>query len=69
MKFGSWTYDGDQVDLVHICAQSNQANVTIPNGIDLRGFYPSVEWDILEVDAIKVCTSHTLTHARTHTHT
>ncbi|CAL1536347.1 unnamed protein product [Lymnaea stagnalis] len=53
MKFGSWTYDGDQVDLVHICAKSNEANVTIKNGIDLRDFYPSVEWDILEVDAVK----------------
>ncbi|CAG5129431.1 unnamed protein product [Candidula unifasciata] len=53
MKFGSWTYDGDQVDLVHTCAKTNQANVTIRNGIDLRDFYPSVEWDILEVDAVK----------------
>ncbi|XP_059160026.1 acetylcholine receptor subunit alpha-like isoform X3 [Physella acuta] len=53
MKFGSWTYDGDQVDLVHICAKTNEANVTIKNGIDLRDFYPSVEWDILEVDAVK----------------
>ncbi|XP_012934701.1 nicotinic acetylcholine receptor alpha 1 subunit isoform X1 [Aplysia californica] len=53
MKFGSWTYDGDQVDLVHICAKTNEANITIKNGIDLRGFYPSVEWDILEVDAVK----------------
>lgn len=53
MKFGSWTYDGNQVDLVHICAKTNEANVTIKNGIDLRDFYPSVEWDILEVDAVK----------------
>ena len=53
MKFGSWTYDGDQVDLVHVCAKSHEANVSIKNGIDLRDFYPSVEWDILEVDAVK----------------
>ncbi|GFN80388.1 acetylcholine receptor subunit alpha-like [Plakobranchus ocellatus] len=53
MKFGSWTYDGDQVDLVHVCATSHEANVTIKNGIDLRDFYPSVEWDILQVDAVK----------------
>lgn len=53
MKFGSWTYDLDQVDLVHICAKTSEADVTIKNGIDLRGFHPSVEWDILEVDAVK----------------
>ncbi|KAH9499314.1 D-arabinose 1-dehydrogenase (NAD(P)(+)) [Bulinus truncatus] len=53
MKFGSWTYDGDQVDLVHLCAKTNEPNITIRNGIDLRDFYPSVEWDILEVDAVK----------------
>uniref|UniRef100_A0A0B6YJM9 Uncharacterized protein n=2 Tax=Arion vulgaris TaxID=1028688 RepID=A0A0B6YJM9_9EUPU len=53
LKFGSWTYDGDQVDLTHICARTNEPNVTIKNGIDLREFYPSVEWDILEVSAVK----------------
>ncbi|BFY96986.1 hypothetical protein BsWGS_00026 [Bradybaena similaris] len=53
LKFGSWTYDGEQVDLVHTCAKTSQANLTIKNGIDLQDFYPSVEWDILEVDAVK----------------
>ncbi|XP_055870285.1 acetylcholine receptor subunit alpha-like 1 isoform X3 [Biomphalaria glabrata] len=53
MKFGSWTYDGDQVDLVHLCAKTNVPNITIKNGIDLRDFYASVEWDILEVEAVK----------------
>ncbi|KAL8602749.1 hypothetical protein ACOMHN_053150 [Nucella lapillus] len=53
MKFGSWTYDGDQVDLVHICEPFAKTGDTIRKGIDLRGFYPSVEWDILEVEAQK----------------
>ncbi|XP_041361554.1 acetylcholine receptor subunit alpha-like [Gigantopelta aegis] len=53
LKFGTWTYDGDQVDLVHICAQGNEPNVVVESGVDLRDFYPSVEWDILEVSAIK----------------
>lgn len=52
MKFGSWTYGGDQIDLVHICSNGPEVG-TIPNGIDLRDFYPSVEWDILEVSAHK----------------
>ncbi|CAF1383687.1 unnamed protein product, partial [Didymodactylos carnosus] len=55
MKFGSWTYSGEQVDLVHI----NQSNGSIPAygsnkidvAIDLTDFYRSVEWDIMEVPA------------------
>ncbi len=50
----SWTYDGFQVDLIHV----NQPNRTmandqieIPVGIDLSDFYPSVEWDIMAVKA------------------
>ncbi|KAK7115593.1 acetylcholine receptor subunit alpha-like isoform X2 [Littorina saxatilis] len=53
MKFGSWTYDGDQVDLVHICEPLAKTGIPIEKGIDLRGFYPSVEWDLLEVEAMK----------------
>lgn len=51
MKFGSWTYDGFQVDLRHI-DESNGTNV-VDIGIDLSEFYTSVEWDILEVPAIR----------------
>ncbi|KAL7010428.1 hypothetical protein ACKWTF_016960, partial [Chironomus riparius] len=50
MKFGSWTYDGNQIDLMH----KNQVNTSVnivKIGIDLREFYPSVEWDILAVPA------------------
>ncbi|CAF2265107.1 unnamed protein product [Rotaria magnacalcarata] len=55
MKFGSWTYSGEQVDLVHI-NQTNgyipvYGNNTVPYAIDLTDFYRSVEWDIMEVPA------------------
>lgn len=49
MKFGSWTYDGNQVDLQHL----TEANGTelIDVGIDLSEFYLNVEWDIMHVPA------------------
>ncbi|CAF0931453.1 unnamed protein product [Didymodactylos carnosus] len=55
MKFGSWTYSGEQVDLVHI-NQSNGStpvygNNKIDVAIDLTDFYRSVEWDIMDVPA------------------
>ncbi|GLV31949.1 nicotinic Acetylcholine Receptor beta2 [Carabus blaptoides fortunei] len=49
MKFGSWTYNGVQVDLKHIRQQAGSNIVKV--GIDLSEFYLSVEWDILEVPA------------------
>ncbi|KAL0270716.1 UNVERIFIED_CONTAM: hypothetical protein PYX00_008024 [Menopon gallinae] len=51
MKFGSWTYHGYQVDLKHM-DQKPGSNL-VPIGIDLKEFYLSVEWDILEVPARK----------------
>ncbi|CRK91227.1 CLUMA_CG004909, isoform A [Clunio marinus] len=51
MKFGSWTYDGFQVDLRHI-DELNGTNI-VEVGIDLSEFYTSVEWDILEVPAVR----------------
>ncbi|XP_050401416.1 acetylcholine receptor subunit alpha-like isoform X2 [Patella vulgata] len=53
MKFGSWTYDGYQVDLVHLCDEMAEPEVPIKPGIDIRDFYPSVEWDLLQVYAQK----------------
>ena len=51
MKFGSWTYDGFQVDLRH---QEEEQGTNIVNiGVDLSEFYMSVEWDILAVPAIR----------------
>jgi len=51
MKFGSWTYDGFQVDLKHV-DQVKGSNV-VDVGIDLKEFYLSVEWDILAVPAFR----------------
>ncbi|XP_060527785.1 acetylcholine receptor subunit alpha-L1 [Cylas formicarius] len=48
MKFGSWTY-GTQIDLQHINQKPGEDIVEV--GIDLREYYPSVEWDILAVPA------------------
>ncbi|XP_044736374.1 acetylcholine receptor subunit beta-like 2 isoform X2 [Chrysoperla carnea] len=49
MKFGSWTYNGIQVDLKHM--QQIAGSNVVKIGIDLSEFYLSVEWDILEVPA------------------
>ncbi|XP_076350483.1 acetylcholine receptor subunit alpha-L1-like isoform X3 [Tachypleus tridentatus] len=49
MKFGSWTYDGYQVDLRHLEEVENTS--LVPLGIDLSKFYLSVEWDIMSVPA------------------
>ncbi|UYV69607.1 nAChRa3 [Cordylochernes scorpioides] len=51
MKFGSWTYDGFKVDLRHKDEKKGVSLVEI--GIDLSEFYLSVEWDILDVPAIR----------------
>ncbi|XP_071560476.1 nicotinic acetylcholine receptor beta2 isoform X1 [Temnothorax nylanderi] len=51
MKFGSWTYNGAQVDLKHMKQEPGSNIVAI--GIDLTDFYLSVEWDILEVPAAR----------------
>ncbi|XP_037874245.1 nicotinic acetylcholine receptor subunit alpha 8 isoform X1 [Bombyx mori] len=51
MKFGSWTYNGAQVDLKHMDQSSGSSLVHV--GIDLSEFYLSVEWDILEVPATR----------------
>lgn len=53
MKFGSWTYDGFEVDLVHVCASDQDSTEIILNGMDFSEFYPNVEWDILSVTAQK----------------
>ena len=51
MKFGSWTYDGFQVDLRH--QEEEQGSNIVNIGVDLSEFYMSVEWDILAVPAIR----------------
>ncbi|CAM1330534.1 nAChRa1 (predicted) [Pycnogonum litorale] len=49
MKFGSWSYDGLKVDLVHKHS-INRSNI-VDLGTDLSEFYRSVEWEIMGVPA------------------
>ncbi|XP_023314387.1 acetylcholine receptor subunit alpha-like isoform X1 [Trichogramma pretiosum] len=51
LKFGSWTYDGFKVDLRHMDEKTGSNIVDV--GVDLSEFYMSVEWDILEVPAVR----------------
>lgn len=51
MKFGSWTYDGFQVDLRH--RDEMKGSNVVEFGIDLKEFYTSVEWDVLAVPAVR----------------
>ncbi|KAJ8298094.1 hypothetical protein KUTeg_024625 [Tegillarca granosa] len=56
MKFSIWTYDGNQVDLQHLCDHKGILNEqtlekVIDRGVDLKDFYPNVEWDIINVTA------------------
>ncbi|XP_037093024.1 acetylcholine receptor subunit alpha-like [Pollicipes pollicipes] len=51
MKFGSWTYDGFQVDLRHF--DEVEGSDLVEQGVDLSEFYMSVEWDILDVPAVR----------------
>lgn len=53
LKFGSWTYDGFEVDLVHVCARDQESTDVIQNGMDFSEFYQNVEWDIVSVTAKK----------------
>ncbi|XP_059486824.1 acetylcholine receptor subunit alpha-like isoform X2 [Neocloeon triangulifer] len=51
LKLGSWTYDGFKVDLRHMDEKIGSNMVEV--GVDLSEFYMSVEWDILEVPAVR----------------
>ncbi|XP_037955341.1 acetylcholine receptor subunit alpha-like isoform X2 [Teleopsis dalmanni] len=51
LKLGSWTYDGFKVDLRHM--DEKQGSNVVDVGVDLSEFYMSVEWDILEVPAVR----------------
>ena len=68
MKFGSWTYGGLEVDLIHKDEQLQEVRFeTVPTakgwkdektwvvekGVDLSDYYQSVEWDILGVPGIR----------------
>lgn len=54
LKFGTWTYNGGEVDLQHVCngTQVNeQDHYIVLRGIDLKDYYYNVEWDVINVTA------------------
>ena len=51
MKFGTWTFDGGQVDLRHHHEVNGTGLVEV--GMDLADFYLSVEWDVMSVPALR----------------
>lgn len=68
MKFGTWTFDGDLIDLEHVnmnqsikekdVAISKKGGIstklyTVNWGIDMSDYYQSVEWDVLSIPAQK----------------
>ncbi|OWA50321.1 Acetylcholine receptor subunit alpha-like 1 [Hypsibius exemplaris] len=52
MKFGSWTFDASLVDLKPSRDYLGDSMV-IKKGMDLSEYKPSIEWDILEVSAMR----------------
>lgn len=57
MRFGSWTYNKDEVDITHAwqteAMTSSDEFTTLESGIDVDDFYPNVEWDVMAVTARK----------------
>ncbi len=68
MKFGTWSYNGDLVNLDHISTSKEHLEISMNNndtdktskklyivqkGIDMSDYYQSVEWDILSIEAQK----------------
>lgn len=56
LRFGSWTYAGDEVAIQHVGSSSSDTNQQtnakkVDIGIDLSQFYKNVEWDIIDVPA------------------
>jgi len=68
MKFGTWSYNGNLVNLDHISTSKEHLEISMNNndtdktskklyivqeGIDMSDYYQSVEWDILSIEAQK----------------
>ncbi|GMS94898.1 hypothetical protein PENTCL1PPCAC_17073 [Pristionchus entomophagus] len=49
MKFGSWSYDGDKVDL-----QIDSKDLETPHNMDLSYFIKNGEWELLSTPAVRV---------------
>ncbi|VDL96836.1 unnamed protein product [Schistocephalus solidus] len=56
MKFGTWTHNGDQVNLKHMTQKhvpDHDGNVHIDYAISLKDFHPSTEFELLRLSAIR----------------
>ena len=54
LKFGSWSYNGNSVDIKHKSLGKDTDDLTkVQKGIDLGDYYSSTEWDLLAVPAQK----------------
>ncbi|KAL6730928.1 hypothetical protein Aduo_001847 [Ancylostoma duodenale] len=56
LKFGSWTYSGTQLDLMHLLSddvryvvRNNESGWDVERGVDVSAYQESVEWDLLSV--------------------
>ncbi|CAJ0593787.1 unnamed protein product [Cylicocyclus nassatus] len=56
LKFGSWTYSGTQLDLMHLLSddvhyviRNNESEWDVERGVDVSAYQESVEWDLLSV--------------------
>ena len=66
LKFGSWSYDGYQVDLQHIALDNpdkQQSLDVISDGMNIKDYYRSVEWDLMGVPAKKFLKRYTCCEA------
>ncbi|KAL3085039.1 hypothetical protein niasHS_010108 [Heterodera schachtii] len=52
LKFGSWSYPADLLRLT-FWEDANGTETEREDGIDLSDYYPSVEWDIMSVKAVR----------------
>ncbi|XGW23390.1 hypothetical protein V3C99_005545 [Haemonchus contortus] len=56
LKFGSWTYSGTQLDLMHLLSddvkyvvRKNESEWDVERGVDVSTYQESVEWDLLSI--------------------
>ena len=57
LKFGSWSYDGLQIDVKHFwhdkLGPGAEITASVDPGVDLSAYYQSVEWDLMSATARK----------------
>uniref|UniRef100_A0A914Y959 Uncharacterized protein n=1 Tax=Panagrolaimus superbus TaxID=310955 RepID=A0A914Y959_9BILA len=60
LKFGSWTYGGYEIDMVHLDSdlieeinENNNTKWKVKDGIDISEYQEAVEWDLLGVVATR----------------